>query len=228
MKVSKNYKKIFAVFAALALTVSLFAIPSFAQDGAPDDTDGMHVTEGADGIDDVTDSGTVGNAVSDSDGTSGNETDNVFGSIFSALRENLSEILCALTLIGSIILAVAYKKGLLPILSGAVSAIGKGVGRLQGEAEKFNKESGERICDISDKLTNTAEAISGFSKRLELLEGELTSMNKSSEKFDAILKAISTEAQLLYDVFMSSALPQYQKDAVAKRISEINGTISEV
>lgn len=153
--------------------------------------------------------------------------DNVFERAFSAVSSNLSEILCSLTLIASLILAFAYKKGLLPIVSGAVSAIGKGIGKLQGEAEKFNEESSERIRDISTKLGAAAGAIEAFALRLTELEGKLDQMNKSNERYDAILKAVSAEAELLYDVFMSSALPQYQKDAVAKRISEINGALSE-
>ena len=152
---------------------------------------------------------------------------NLFSKIYSAITDNLSEILCALTLVGSIVLAFAYKKGLIPLISSAVSAIGKGVGKLQGEAEKFNKESGEQISDISARLGAAASAIEGFAKRLTDIEGEISQMSKASERYDVILKAVSAEAELLYDIFMSSALPQYQKDAVSKRISEINGTLSE-
>ena len=152
---------------------------------------------------------------------------NLFSRIYSAVADNLSEILCALTLVGSIILAFAYKRGLIPLISNAVSAIGKGVGKLQGEAERFNKESGEQICDISARLGAAASAIEGFAKKLTELEGEISQMSKASERYDVILKAVSAEAELLYDIFMSSALPQYQKDAVSKRISEINGTLSE-
>ena len=192
MKGLKKTKKIAAVITLMALAVSLFAIPGFAQSA-------------------------------DEAGAS----TNLFERIYSAISANLSDILCALTLVGSIILAIAYKKGLMPILTGAVSAIGKGVGRLQGEAEKFNKESAEQISGIAEKVASVAEIIESFSERLSALEREIERANEGGERFDVILKAVSAEAELLYDIFMSSALPQYQKDAVSKRINEINSTLSE-
>ena len=152
---------------------------------------------------------------------------NVFERIFSAVSSNLSEILCTLTLAGSIVLAIAYKKGLLPLVRGAVSAIGKGIGKLESEAESFNKTSGEHIGAISEKLDKAAKVIDGFADRLGALEAELAKISKSSERFAVIQKAVETEAELLYDVFMSSALPEYQKDAVSKRIAEINETLKE-
>ncbi len=153
--------------------------------------------------------------------------DNLFERIFSAVSSNLSEILCALTLAGSVVLAIAYKKGLLPMVRNAVCAIGKGVGKLQSEAEGFNKASGEKIGAVLEKLEGAAKAIDGFSERLGALEEELGKISKSNEQFAVIRKAVEMEAELLYDVFMSSALPEYQKEAVSKKVAKINDTIKE-
>ena len=38
---------------------------------------------------------------------------------------------------------------------------------------------------------------------------------------------VDTQIDMLYDIFMSSALPQYQKDAVGERIAKMKGAIRE-
>ena len=152
---------------------------------------------------------------------------NLFERIFSAISSNLAEILCALTLVGSIVLTIAYKRGLLPLVRGALSAIGKSVGKLGCEAESFNKESGANIASMKEKLDIAASVIDGFAQRLSLLEDELKKISDGTERFTAIKKAVEAEAELLYDVFMSSALPEYQKEAVAKKVAQINGSLKE-
>ena len=119
------------------------------------------------------------------------------------------------------VLAFAYKKGLLPLLSRAVNTLGSTVGRIKEDTESYAKESGSRLRELTEKLSSAEGVITGFGETLSRLEGELSELrgaDADKKRYEAIL---ASQVELLYDIFMSSALPEYQKEAVAKRIASM-------
>ena len=92
----------------LIITVLIFALSASAGIGASaeeSDTDTAVETEDVESAVDST------------------EEYNLFSEVYEDLTAYASEILCALTLVGSLTLAVAYKKGLLPLLEGSLVTI---------------------------------------------------------------------------------------------------------
>ena len=69
------------------------------------------------------------------------EYENVFETLFDKVYENLPEVLSAVTLCASLIVAFAYKRGLLPLVRGSLRAIGDTVTRIENE----KNEDGESI-----------------------------------------------------------------------------------
>ncbi len=144
-----------------------------------------------------------------------------FEKLYGATVDYLGEILCALAFAGSMVLAFAYKKGLLPLLSRAVNTLGSTVGRIKEDTESYAKESGSRLRELTEKLSSAEGVITGFGETLSRLEGELSELrgaDADKKRYEAIL---ASQVELLYDIFMSSALPEYQKEAVAKRIASM-------
>lgn len=146
---------------------------------------------------------------------------NPFAELWELVSENADKILGALTLAGSMLVALAYKRGLLPLLRSALSAITEAVGRI--------KDGTERCGDGYEELTaRVTEGLSSASAGLEALEGRLTELTDEVRTAEGRIydeekmKLIITEQiELLYDIFMSSSLPHYQKEAVGERIAKM-------
>ena len=76
---------------------------------------------------------------------------------------------------------------------------------------------------MTERLERSEEIISTLTERIEEMtstieevkDGELLK-NRENQNLTVI---ISAQIDMLYDIFMSSALPQYQKDAVGERVA---------
>ncbi|MBR5242299.1 MAG: hypothetical protein IKV20_04085, partial [Clostridia bacterium] len=71
---------------------------------------------------------------------------NFFERLYDAVTDYISEILCVLAFGGSFIIAVLYKKGLLPLLKGALSAISSAVGKIKDTAEESAISDAEKTA----------------------------------------------------------------------------------
>lgn len=156
---------------------------------------------------------------------------NFFEKVYDEVMAYTSEILCALTFAGSIGVAFAYKKGLLPLIEGSLVAIGNAVTKIK-ESTKENTEISSQLGEnITGRLIETQELLTLLAARIGALEHTLDSGIKIES--DARLEmgqlrlVVDTQIDMLYDIFMSSALPQYQKDAVGERIAKMKGAIRE-
>ncbi len=149
------------------------------------------------------------------------EDANFFAKLYSWLGNYSSEILCALTFIGSVLVAFAYKRGLLPLISRAISNIGGAIGKIKDITEGFAEHSEKSIDEIKTKLGAAESALNDFASGIGSLEKELSEIKSESERYAKTEALVRAEVELLYDIFMSSSLPQYQKDAVARKVSEM-------
>ena len=50
---------------------------------------------------------------------------------------------------------------------------------------------------------------------------------KARGEYEKLRFIIEGQIDMLYDIFMSSALPQYQKDAVGERIGKMKGMVAK-
>ena len=86
---------------------------------------------------------------------------NIFSKVYAEVSEYAAEIFSALTLIGSLVLAFAYKKGLLPLISGALSAISKTLSGVKSRAEEGERELDEgleRLTALAIRTSNRASS----------------------------------------------------------------------
>ena len=147
--------------------------------------------------------------------------ENPFETALRELGDYATEIICTLSLAASLLLAYAYKKGLLPLLNNALSAITKTLSGMKSKTEEGEKELGaglEKLSLIAAAQEERLERWDGELKAACAALAEVTAECKDTAKVKGVLSA---EVELLYDIFMSSSLPQYKKDAVAERIAEM-------
>jgi hypothetical protein len=150
---------------------------------------------------------------------------NFFSRAYEEVAGYASEILCGLTLAGSLTLAFAYKKGLLPLVERSLLAIGNAVSGIK-ESAKESAESGSKLKDnVEKRLSAASETLEALADKISSLDKALCASleNESEARLEAKELRLVVDAQIdmLYDVFMSSALPQYQKDAVGERIAKM-------
>lgn len=170
---------------------------------------------------------TVEASVAEDDGTG----DNLFARLYEELTEYATEILAALTLVGSLSLAVAYKKGLLPLLEKSLLSIGNAISKIKESTKESLDTSTKMSAVIDDRLAASSEVLEALIKGVDDLGRTITDSNRNDECTKAAIAELRlvmrAQIDMLYDVFMYSALPQYQKDAVGERIAKMKEAICE-
>ena len=159
------------------------------------------------------------------------EDESFFGAVYDKISEYASEILCAMTFIGSLILAFAYKKGLLPLVKGSLLSLGNAVSKIKDNA-KENVECTSLIGEkIETHLTEAGDTLKSLAERIDALESALGENlgNENAARMQAkeVRLVLDAQIDMLYAIFMSSALPQYQKDEVGERMAKMKEAIRE-
>ena len=173
----------------------------------------------------------ISEAAEVADSTDALSGDSLFTKLFDKATSHATEIFCALTLMGSLILAYAYKKGLVPLLKKALLSIGTSVNKIKekaesGEiaAEKLSKELTEKL-GITDALVKNLEA--RINQMCIALDDVRESEKSKEDHTKSLTVIVSAQIDMLYDIFMSSAIPQYQKDAVGERVAKMKEALGK-
>lgn len=148
--------------------------------------------------------------------------ENVFTEIYRAVCENSADILSLLSFAASITVALFYKYALSPLIKGGLEKISSGVKSISGDSSKEYaalSEAQARICaneeKIEEKLSEISESV------LAMKDTEKPRLEKS------LLTVMQAQVNMLYEIFQSSALPVYQKEAVGNMISEMRSELSK-
>lgn len=157
----------------------------------------------------------------------GNTDENVFDIAYGFFTENADKIFSCLAFIGALILSFAYKKGLFPFVEKALSSLGGAVKALREETEKNSLEKNEFMKKLSEKLLASEKILEGSSRKISELEEKLSeamALGDKTEEFRAVMLA---EVEMIYDIFTSSSLPQYQKDKVGEAYLRMKRALGE-
>jgi hypothetical protein len=239
----KNKLK-YLIAAALALSILAGgAVSSYADEATPDNASGEisdggygaqsegEATDGYGRENGATDEENGGDNAAKSDTGTEEEAVTFFARVYEELANYASEILCALTLAGSVTLAVAYKKGLIPLLEGSLVAIGNAITKIK----ESTKESADASTMHSEKtqrlLTEASGAIDTLTRKIEglakALDDELKAKSADRGDRERLTAVVNEQIAMLYDIFMSVELPQYQKDAVGERVAKMKEALRE-
>lgn len=171
----------------------------------------------------------------DANGNENGDTDEIseknevsgFEQLYNTALAHISEILSLFAFIGSLICAVIYKSGLMPLMEKGLTGLKNAAVKIKeatDRAESDNKESingiSERITELEDAVSDMSEAFVGLREALSGLEDQ----KAHQMRLDTILGG---ELDMLYDVFMTSSLPEYEKARVGERMSKLKEVLNE-
>ena len=154
-----------------------------------------------------------------------NGAESGFEQVYNTVLTHISEILSLFAFIGSLICAVIYKSGLMPLMEKGLTGLKNAAVKIKEATDRAESDNKESINGISGRITELEEAVSDMSEAFVGLREALSGLEDQKAhqmKLDTILGG---ELDMLYDIFMTSSLPQYQKDAVNKRIVEMKEVV---
>ncbi|MBO5790194.1 MAG: hypothetical protein J6R40_03465 [Clostridia bacterium] len=165
-----------------------------------------------------------------------NETEQTVSAAVAAwFADHSTEIFSALTLCGSLILAFLYKKGFLPILSGALSnmssSLSKGVEAVGEATNTLSVNAGQTMQALSGQIEQALAGVKTVSdhagalaRSIETLECDLKASSDQRARMETVL---ASQMQLFYDFFMAVNLPQYQKERLGAAYNEMLAALKE-
>ena len=153
--------------------------------------------------------------------TDAKEGYNIFADIFDAVQGFSTEILCTLSFIGSVTISLAYKKKLLPTVKNGLGIIGNAIGDVKEQTLASVKAQETLVSEFTQRLAAAEATLSKFESAISEI-AEKTEVGTNAAEDRANMKALmSAQIEMLYELFMTSSLPQYQKDALSERIREM-------
>jgi F0F1-type ATP synthase membrane subunit b/b' len=155
----------------------------------------------------------------------GSRAENFYTAVYQTCKRHADKILSALAALGSLILAFTYKKGLMPTLKSAIEKLCDAVSKIKTSSKEQSEKAEELLALASDKLIAAKDAVELISQRLEKLEQELNESLEGKEEREKQKKILIMQTEMLYDIFMTSALPQYQKDMVGEKTAKMKEEI---
>lgn len=151
---------------------------------------------------------------------------NSFEEVYNLLMSHISEILSLAAFLGSLVIAVLYKSGLMPLVEKGLSAISKTAQKIKettelGEGKRQEDYAALKgsVTSLEEKLTGLKDTIAEYSDRLEAKE----SAEKREHRMEALTEGV---LDLLYEIFMTSALPEYEKARVGEKVAKMKEVIS--
>ena len=139
---------------------------------------------------------------------------NIFDGIYSLAEENADKIFSALAFIGTLVISLGYKSGLIPLLDKALST-------LKGSVEEI-REASERSCaESEDKIRALAGSVDGFGSALASIDERLGDYEEVCRDRERMRLIMEGQMDMLYAIFMTSSLPQYQKDEIGQRMARL-------
>lgn len=161
------------------------------------------------------------------DETDGTLNQNIFEIIYREGIKHSDKILSLLAFVTSLILALSYKKSLIPFIKGALSKLGSSVNKITEDSES---KTDKALISLNDAKSSLEESRELFISAVSVLESicEKLDRTKNLTKINSDLKILmQNQTDMLYEVFISSSLPVYQKEAVGERIKEMKRLIDE-
>ena len=146
---------------------------------------------------------------------------NIFNQIYDTAVMHATEIFSLLSLIGTMIVSYFYKRGLLPSVKNALSTLGGIVGNIKETSERQHADQLSSAQKLDERLDEFEKALEGYEKTLENMEARLVAEREVYLQLEKTKLILSSQVDMLYDIFMTSALPQYQKETTGERINKM-------
>lgn len=147
--------------------------------------------------------------------------ENVFAEIYSVVKANADKIFSALAFIGTLIVGAMYKSGLLPLLSDALSKFKSTLDTIKSENERYESIANAKISDIGNSIKGIEDSIIKTNAEIARIENELGTYEAALAERESMKIILSSQIDMLYNIFMASSLPQFEKEEIGNKISKM-------
>lgn len=147
--------------------------------------------------------------------------ENVFAEIYSVVKANADKIFSALAFIGTLIVGAMYKSGLLPILSDALAKFKSALDAIKSENERYESIASAKISDIGNSIKGIEDSIIKTNTEIARIESELATYEAALAERKSMKIILTSQIDMLYNIFMTSSLPQFEKEEIGKKISQM-------
>ena len=147
--------------------------------------------------------------------------ENVFAEIYSVVKANADKIFSALAFIGTLIVGAMYKSGLLPILSDALAKFKSALDAIKSENERYESIASAKISDIGNSIKGIEDSIIKTNTEIARIENELSTYEAALAERKSMKIILTSQIDMLYNIFMTSSLPQFEKEEIGKKISQM-------
>lgn len=155
------------------------------------------------------------------------ENQNIFEIIYREGMKHSDKILSLLAFITSLVLTLTYKKSLIPIVRGTLSKLGASVNKITEDAESNTQQTLISLNEAKVCFEESKAIFKSVVNMLESLYAKLDESRKLNKINNDIKILMQNQIDMLYEVFISSSLPLYQKEAVGERIAEMKRILNE-
>lgn len=155
------------------------------------------------------------------EGEGGENSINIFDEIYCVLEENADKVFSILAFVGTLAVSVGYKSGLLPLLRDALSKLKSSIDGVKADGELNKALTESKMTEISRAIENINTAVEKNNGELARIEWQFESYEQLMAEREQMRLILAGQIDMLYAIFMSSALPQYQKDEIGIKIQEM-------
>ena len=210
----KNKIKLAALLFAVVLTV--FGIGAHAEEPVSE-----VISQGK------TDGGVIGDEAYEQDHEQSTvQESNVFVDVYNLIIDNSDKIFALLAFSGSALVGFTYKKGLLPLLKSTFSSLTGSVSSIKERSTELAEHTNENLNELCEKMNYVLKRNEETDKSVECISERLTDLCEVTEQYRKTHVVLASQIDMLYAIFMSSALPQYQKEEVSERIKQMKGELA--
>lgn len=152
--------------------------------------------------------------------------ENGFEEIYNLAVDNISEILSLAAFIGSLICATIYKSGLMPLMENGLKSLKNTTVKIKEATDKAESESKESMNAMTQRMEALEDSVEDMCRSFLSLSDSLSGYKNQlsqQKRLDTILEG---ELDMLYDIFMTSALPEYEKARVGERMTKLREVLN--
>ncbi len=144
---------------------------------------------------------------------------NFFAEIYNGFISNAGVIFSTLSFIASLILSFVYNKCLMPMIKGSTGSLKTAIKSINDTISGQGNLSMDKISEQSEIISDMKLEISELKSSVSAACEKLGERNDESIEKEKMRIVMQNQIDMLYDIFMTSALPQYKKDDVGSRIA---------
>ena len=219
-KMKRSFTKIFILIITLALATALLMGSCVVS--SAEEIDDTQTVEGGDANTETVDIPTEsGDEISQSEANTNDSGKNIFDQIYKGAEENADKIFAILAFIGTLVVGIGYKSGLIPMLRDALSRLKGSIDGVKADSRQALTKTETGLKELRLSIDELDEAVGQNSLQLSKIALDMEELEKLKKERDAMRIILLSQVDMLYSIFMTSALPQYQKDEIGEYIAEM-------